>query len=121
VVLPGSFAGVIGFIAGLFNESREFSWGAFLISSSCEVRDRVPVHLVEVEPDRNPTSGPEISRHKESIRVIPDESLLFAAVRLAAKADYPVSVMIKEVIAKNLFANAKRNVLISGNFKGDFR
>ena len=105
----------------LFYERGKLSWREILIGATRKFRDGVPVHFVQVQTNRNPTFRAKIRRHKETVRVFPDETVLLAQARLACEGDHAVTVMIEKIIGKDPFANAKGEVSFAAGFDYDFR
>src|SRR6267142_2260157 len=86
-----------------------------------EFRYRVPVHLIQVEANRDPAFRSEVCRHKETRWIVFDQATLFAQARLARERDHAVAVMVEEIVGEDPFANAKSDVLIAGALSDDFR
>ena len=103
----------------LLNKRRQLSGRDFLISSSRQFGHRIPINVVEIKSNRDPALRPKISRHKETLRIVFDQSTLLTQARLARESDHAVAVMVKEVVGKYPLANAKCQVRLAGNLNLD--
>jgi hypothetical protein len=103
----------------LLNHGGQFSWRDLLISAAGEFCDGVPIHFIQIQTNRDPAFRPKVGRHKETNRIIFDQTTLLAQARLTGESDHAVTMMIKEVIGKDSLADAKGDVLIASHF-GDY-
>jgi len=83
--------------------------------------DGLPIDLVQIETNPNPTLLPNISRNEKRFRIAHDQPALLAKVGRAGERDHTVAVMIEEVICECFLANAKGDMLVAYRLIRDLR